>query len=469
MTAGVVLGGRICQSVVVTGTAAPARADRIFGPEWRPLTIGILAVVSLVAFEAMAVATAMPIAVRELDGLRLYAWGFSAFLIASLVGMVLAGDQSDRRGPMVPFLVAVVTFGVGLVAAGVATEMLVFVLARAVQGFGAGLVVVVLYVVVGRTYPERMRPRVFAAMSSAWVVPAVVGPLVAGLVADHLTWRVVFLAVPPLIAPAVLLMRRRLRDIGPAGTGVTARRRVMPALAVAVGVASLQYAGQRLDALSLPLLLGAVGLLVRGLPRLLPRGIFRARRGLPTAVLLRGVLAGSFFGAEAFLPLMLVEERQVPTALAGVTLTAAALSWSVGSWIQGRPTIVAPREVLIRRGTGLVALGVAALSLGLWTALPPYVAAVGWALGGLGMGLAMSSTNVVVLGLSPLHEQGFNSAALQLSDALGSVVMVGLGGAVFAALHGPEDNTGVFLVIYAVMSAVAVAGFVVAPRVRDTH
>lgn len=452
----------------MTSTAAQTTPDRIFGPQWRALTFGILSVVSLVAFEAMAVATAMPIAVRDLDGLRLYAWGFSAFFIASLVGMVLAGDLSDRRGPLMPFVVAVVTFGAGLVAAGVAADMLVFIVARAVQGFGAGLVVVVLYVVVGRSYPERMRPRVFAAMSSAWVVPAVVGPSVAGLVADNVTWRAVFLAVPPLIAPAVLLMHRRLRDIGPAGTEVVPRRRVVPALAVAVGVASLQYAGQRLDTLSLPLLLVATALLARGLPGLLPRGIFRLRRGLPTAVLLRGVLAGSFFGAEAFLPLMLIEERQVPTALAGATLTAAALSWSVGSWIQGRPAVSVRREVLIRRGTGLVAVGVAALSLGLWTALPPYVAAVGWALGGLGMGLAMSSTNVVVLGLSSVQEQGFHSSALQVSDALGSVVMVGLGGAVFAALHGPRDNAGVFLVIFATMSAVAVGGFVVAPRVRDT-
>jgi MFS family permease len=451
----------------VTSTSRPASADRIFGPEWRTLTVGILAVVSLVAFEAMAVATAMPVAVRDLDGLPYYAWGFSAFFTSSLVGMVVAGDVSDRSGPLPPFVVAVVTFGVGLVTAGVATSMGVFVLGRAVQGFGAGLVVVVLYVVVGRTYPEHLHPRVFAALSSAWVLPAVVGPSIAGVVADHLSWRAVFLAVPPLIAPAVLLMLPRLRPIGPAGAGADLRRRTVPALLGAGGVASLQYAGQRLDLLSLPLLVVAVVLLVLGLPRLLPAGIFRVRRGLPSAVLMRGVLAGSFFGAETFVPLMLVEERGVPTALAGVTLTAAALSWSVGSWLQGRPTVVLPRHELIRRGTGLVALGVAAVSLGLWTALPPYVAAAGWAVGGLGMGLAMSSTSVVVLGLSSVQEQGFNSAALQLSDALGSIVMVGLGGAIFAALHGPGSNTGVFLAIYAVMALVASVGFVLAPRVRD--
>ena len=401
----------------------------MFGSQWRTLTAGLLAVVSLVAFEAMAVATAMPVAVRDLDGLPYYAWGFSAFFITSLVGMVLAGDLSDRRGPLIPFLIAVTTFGVGLVVGGTATVMPVFVLGRAVQGFGAGLVVVVLYVVVGRTYPESMRPKVFAAISSAWVLPAVIGPSIAGLVADHLSWRVVFLAVPPLVAPAVLLMVPRLRPLGPveAEDGQHRPRLVVPALAAAVGVGALQYAGQRLDVWSFLLVVAAAALLVPSLPRLLPRGIFRVRQGLPTAILMRGILAGAFFGAEAFVPLMLVEERDVPTALAGVTLTAAAVSWSIGSWLQGRSGVTLRRDQLIRRGAGLVALGVAAVSLGLWEALPPYVAAAGWAVGGLGMGLALSSTSVVVLDLSPVAEQGFNSAALQVSDALGAIVMVGGG------------------------------------------
>jgi MFS family permease len=455
----------------VTRTEPTPTANRIFGSQWRTLTSGLLAVVSLVAFEAMAVATAMPVAVRQLDGLPYYAWGFSAFFITSLVGMVLAGDLSDRRGPLTPFLIAVTAFGVGLVLAGTATLMPVFVLGRAVQGFGAGLVVVVLYVVVGRTYPEAMRPKVFAAISSAWVLPAVIGPSIAGLVADHLSWRVVFLAVPPLVAPAVLLMVPRLRPLGPveAEDGQHRPRLVVPALAAAVGVGALQYAGQRLDLWSVPLVVAAAALLVPSLHRLLPPGIFRVRRGLPTAILMRGVLAGAFFGAEAFVPLMLVEQRDVPTALAGVTLTAAAVSWSIGSWLQGRTGVTLRRDQLIRRGAGLVSLGVAGVSLGLWEALPPYVAAAGWAVGGLGMGLALSSTSVVVLNLSPVAEQGFNSAALQVSDALGAIVMVGVGGAVFAAAHGPGSNAGVFLAIYLLMASVALVGFLLAPRVRDTH
>lgn len=451
------------------------RRGGIFARDHRALTAGIVAVVSLVAFEAMAVATAMPVAVRDLGGLRFYALAFSAFLTTSLIGMVVAGEISDRRGPLLPFLVAVGTFGAGLLLAGLANTMWLFVAGRAIQGLGAGLNIVALYVVVGRAFPAELRPRLFSVMSGAWVLPAILGPPVAGVVADELSWRWVFLGVPPLIVPAVVLMLPRVMHLSPvvpdavAGRTVLARRTV-PAIGAAAGVALLQYAGQRLDLVSVLLAAAAAALLFATLPRLLPAGTLRARRGLPTTILMRGVLAGSFFGAEVFVPLMLIEERGVATAVAGLTLTGAALTWTLGSWVQGRPANRIPRFRLIQCGTALVGSGVALTSLALWHALPPLVAAISWPVAGLGMGLAMASVNVVMLELSPEAEQGFNSAALQVSDALGSIVLIGAAGAVFAALHERGDGSAAaFLVIYGAMAAVAFAGACVAPRVAPAR
>jgi MFS family permease len=166
-------------------------------------------------------------------------------------------------------------------------------------------------------------------------------------------------------------------------------------------------------------------------------------------------------------PLMLIEERGVATAVAGLTLTGGAVSWSIGSWIQGRPGTSVPRFRLIQWGTGLVGVGVAAMSLSLWPTLPPLAGGLGWMVAGLGMGLAMSSVNVVLLALSPESDQGFNSAALQVSDALGSILFIGVSGAIFAGLHERGgDNTAVFLLIYLLMAAIALAGAAAAPRVR---
>lgn len=449
---------------------------RLLSPQYRGLVVGVVGVVVAVAFEAIAVATAMPVAARELSGLREYGLAFSVFLTSSLLGMVVAGEVSDRSGPVRPFVAAGVVFAAGLLLAGVAPTMWVLVTARAVQGLGAGLNIVALYVVVGRAFPAALRPRVFSAISSGWILPSLVGPPVAGLLADHVSWRWVFLGVLPLLLGAVLLVRPHLAGLaGPAPRedgGVTPRRRsrVAPALLAAVGAGLLQYGGQQVSVSPAPAVAAIVAgcvLLVVGVPRLLPRGAFRLGRGLPTVVVLRGILAGAFFGAEAFLPLMLVEERSLATTLAGASLTGAALTWSLGSWIQGRPGLRVDRARLLTAGFLLVFAGIALAALATQDSVPVVTAALGWALAGLGMGLGLTSLSVLVLELSPSHEQGANASALQVSDALGSIVLIGAAGAVFAsyragAAHGAEP----FVVIDLVMALVVLVGAVVAHRVH---
>ena len=448
-----------------------AVTPRLRDPQHRRLVLGVVGVVVAIAFEAIGVATAMPVAAGELDGYRSYGLAFSVFLTTSLLGMVLAGVVSDRRGPVLPFLLATAFFVAGLLLAGAAQEMWVLIAARAVQGFGAGLNTVALYVVVARAFPEELRPRVFAALSSAWVLPAIVGPLVAGLLADHASWRWVFLGVVPLTLAATGLMLPRLRHLPapptdarpPARAGNGALR---AALGAAVGAGALQYAGQEL--LTLPPVVTAVlavagGLLLGScLARLLPGGALRLARGLPTIVVMRGVFSGAFFGAEAFIPLMLTQHRGLATALAGAALTGGALTWSLGSWYQGRPGLRLPRHTLVVAGAALVATGILVVAGALLPAVPSVlaaaVAAAGWLVAGLGMGLGVTSLSVLLLEASPAAEQGANAAALQVSDSLGSILMLGLAGAVFAGLHGRGHDGSVFLTIYVLTAALAVGG-----------
>ena len=438
----------------------------------RRLTAGIIALVLLIAFEAMAAATAMPVAVRSPHGLASYSWAFSGFLVSSLLAMVVSGEVCDERGPRRPVIVGVVLFVAGLMVAGLATSMLVFVLGRAVQGLGGGAVIVALYVVVGRAYDADLRPRVFAAMSAAWVLPSIVGPLVAGAVADHLTWRLVFLGVPVLVLPAAWLLLPRLAGLQGDGTAAAPPRvgHKRAAVAAAVGVTALQEAGHRLDWVGLVLAVVGLALLVPALHRLLPRGTVRFSAGLPATIGMRGLLAGAFFGAEAFVPLMLVSERGLSTTQAGLSLTGGALGWAAGSWFQGHPGSEWPRHRLVRLGCLAVSLGVGAVTLVLTPVVPAGLTAVAWVVGGLGMGVAMASVSVLLLQLSPPQEQGANSAALQLSDALGGVLTIGFAGSVYAYVHAqPGPDTAAFAVIFASMAALALAGSLLAVRLRPTH
>ncbi|MFF7795049.1 MFS transporter [Streptomyces sp. NPDC007991] len=471
--------------------SVPAADETVLGRTYRALSFGIVSVVLLIAFEATAVGTAMPVAARELDGVPLYAFAFSGYFTTSLFGMVLSGQWSDRRGPLGPLTTGIASFGAGLLLSGTAGAMWVFILGRAVQGLGGGLVIVALYVVVGRAYPERLRPAIMAAFAASWILPSIVGPLAAGTVTEHLGWRWVFIGIPVLVVfpLALALPQIRRRASGPVPTPDSDssgrppslnRRRIRLALAISLGAGLLQYAAQDLRPLSL--LPGAAGLalLVPAVLGLLPRGTYRAARGLPSVVLLRGVAAGSFVAAESFVPLMLVTQRGLSPTLAGFSLAAGGGTWALGSWVQSRPRFEPYRERLTTVGMLLVAAAIATAPSVLLDSVPVWTLAVAWAFGCFGMGLVISSTSVLLLKLSAPEEAGTNSAALQISDGLSNVVLLSAGGAAFAALgggtvtHTTVGSTGTtashpaaFTAVFLPMALVALVGAWVTTRLRQ--
>ncbi|MEU7181199.1 MFS transporter [Streptomyces celluloflavus] len=467
----------------------PAAGDEggVLGPAYRALTFGIISVVSLVAFEASAVNTAMPVAARALDGIGLYAFAFSAFFTASLFAMALSGEWSDRRGPLAPLFTGVAAFGTGLLIAGGAQSMGMFVAGRGVQGLGGGLVIVSLYVVVGRAYPERLRPAVMASFSAAWVVPVIVGPLVAGTVTEHAGWRWVFLSIPVLILLPLGVMLPALRKLpraepGPLGGArhILGSRRTRLALAAAVGAGLVQYAGQHLSWAALLPAAAGLALLVPAVLRLLPRGTFRAARGLPAVVLMRGLAAGALVAAESFIPLLLVTQRGLTATLAGLSLTGGGLTWALGSFVQSRPRMDPHRERLMGLGMAFLAVAIAMVPLALLDGVPVWIVAVAWTVGGFGMGLNISSGSVLLLKLSRPAEVGSNSGSLQMSDALGNVTFVGVSGVLFVAFGGgsiaaggqPAATAGpgqaaAFVAVFAAMAVVAVAGACVSVRLKQ--
>ncbi|MGZ4565542.1 MAG: MFS transporter [Blastococcus sp.] len=437
----------------------------VFDRAHRLPTAGLLMLVTFIAFEAMAVATAMPTAVAELKGLAWYAWPFSAFLVASVIGMVVGGDIGDRRGPRTALLFGVTGFAVGLLAAGLAGNMALFVAARAVQGVGAGAIGVSLYVVAGQAYEAALRPRLFGAISAAWVLPALIGPLIAGLVTAHASWRLVFVGLLPLIAVGLVLVLPALRRLAVPDSGVApAPARKWWAALAGLGIGALQYAGQRLDLLGLVIGVLGVAALAAGLRALLPRGVGRARAGLPAVIATRGLLAGAFSGMEALLPLALTRLHGYSPAASGVPLTAGALGWAIASQLQGRRPAVS-RVLLLRIGVVLLAAGLAATA---WIAVPGvggWPAYLSWGVAGLGMGLGMPSVGVLLLDQSPEDRRGADSASFQIGDVTGSALCVGVVGVLVAAsTAGLLPLRAAVLGAVVLVAALAALGALLAPR-----
>jgi MFS family permease len=444
------------------------KADVVFAPGRRLLTTGLVLTITFVGFEALAVATVLPDVRRDLGVVALYGWVFSAFMLGSLIGIVLAGSHADRSGPARPFVLALTLFAVGLAAGGLAPSMIVLVIARFVQGLGGGAIAPIAYVAIGRAYPPSVQPRMFAILSSAWVLPGLIGPAIAGAVGDHTSWRFVFLGLLPLVVPAGLVTIGPLTRIPPHPDPEHehAPAPVSDAIAVAFGT-GLVLAGASIHILyfTVPLAIAGGALAIPAFIRLVPRGTLRVAPGLPAAIALRGLLMFAFFGTEAYVPLALTDIRHTSSTVAGIALTAATLMWTAGAWVQERTVGRWGPRALGRIGFGLLLLAIAGIGLSLSSAVPVAAFAAIWGVGGLGIGLVFSPLTIAVLAFAPRGQEGASTASLELSGVLGVALGTGIGGALIAlaASQHWSERRGV-LSVDIVTGTIALVAFVASAR-----
>jgi MFS family permease len=453
--------------------------DGLWSPHRRALTGGLVLTITLVAFEALAISTVMPIVVNELGDQVLYGWVFTAFFLGSLIGIAVVGGTIDRGGLGRPFALGLGLFAIGLLIGGLAPSMWVLVLARFIQGLGAGTIPPIAYVAIGRSLPERLRPRMFATLSTAWVLPGVIGPALAGLVGEFIGWRFVFLGLLPFILIAGLLTIRSLVAVpasdlsaeAEAAAGAAERRRLPNALLVAAGAGLITVgltSGEIVPTIGL-IVIGLVAL-IPALRRLTPEGTLSARPVLPAAVLLRGVLTFMFFGVDAYVSLTLEEYRGLSAFAAGIALTAATVSWTAGSWIQARNSERWATDRFVRAGFIVTIIGLASFALILVPEMPVVWAVPTFAVAGLGMGLAYAPLSLIVLREAAPEVQGSASSALSLSDTLGTALGTGVSGAIVAAGLRADGGYAMGLAAaFAVAILVGAGGLALTGRLRPSR
>ncbi len=448
-------------------TAAVDAPASVWRGRYGPLSIGIVSLITLLAFEAIGTATVMPVAATELDALGSYTWAFNAFVVASLFAMVVGGLWSDSTGPRGPLTAGVISLCIGAVVAGTAFNLATLVLGRALQGIGGGLVIVGVYVLIARAFPVDLRAKAFSVLAAAWIVPSLVGPVIAGWLTDVITWRAVFWIVPVLVVLPALLLYPRLSAYQGGTPQASTRRRLAAGLVATLALVAVQDGVLRLNvAGGVEAVLGFV-VLIASVRYLLPTGALKFRRGLPTSVMMRGLIASAFFSAEVFVPLAMVETRGLTVTQAGLILATAAMMWATGSYVQSRLPGDLDRSQAVRIGAAIVTVSLLTLPASVLTDLPPWIAAVSWAIGAFGMGLSIPSASVQVMRLSPESDLGQNSSAIQIVDSVMSVVVIsllGLGHAMAVASGGATATT--YALLWCASATVSAAAALVASRMR---
>ncbi len=432
---------------MTTPARQPARA---LDHEHRSITLGLLALVTMFAFEAVAVSLAMPSVAGELNGETLYPIAVVGLLTAAIVGMVVGGIWSDAHGPGLPITLGGLGFVAGLLVSGFASTMEIFVAGRLLQGLGSGAALTAMYVAVADAFPAHLRTRVFSLFATAWVVPSIAGPFVAGALVDVFGWRSVFLVVAGFAAVSTFVVRAGMGGHLVVRTApVVWGRRPAYAVAAALGVLALHLAGHLAGhgtGLQAALLLaGGLVVVAVSMGALLPRGTARGEPGLPAVVAARGVFGGAFACVEMFLPLVLQGESGLSPTVTGLVMMVGALGWTAGSSYAGKHGRPENFDGLLRAGA-LILLGGAVVTMALVPIdhLPvaaAVVATLGFTVMAVGMGLATPLMSTLALDLSPAGRQGESGAAIQMSDALGQSVAAGLVGAVFARWFLLDQST----------------------------
>ncbi len=402
------------------------------------LTIGICVGVVAIAFENIAVTTAMPKAAEDLGGLASYGWVFSLFVVGSLIGTVAAGASADVNGPVRPLLIGFVVFSSGLVVAALSPSWLVLLVARFVQGLGSGYMYVGVIVLISYAYVPPARARVLTYISAAWVLPAFVGPITAAWLTSTLNWHWVFWSVLPVVGFAAITSAPELLK----GFEVPDGQRPKPiplwaALTAGLGCSAVQLAGT-LSGVGFVAAWGVaiVALIASGI-RLLPPG--KPTRGLAPVMFSRGFASGAIFAGQSLYPLFLVERHGFTTLWAGGILTLGTVGWLGGSWLQSQTWFTLRRDLIIVLGCALAAVGVGIVALpawfpGIWLGTVVF----GWSIAGIGMGLCVPSGTLAVLQLSAATTQGRNTSSLIVFESVGNAAWMGVAGSLLAAARAVD-------------------------------
>lgn len=419
------------------------------------LTLGSIIAVTIVAFQGLAIATITPVLTEDLNGEHLYGWVFNAFLIPQIIGTVLGGREVDRRPPWQVFYPAIALFAIGLVICSFSDTMGLMLFGRMFIGFGCGAMFSTVYAIISASYEDDLRPSMLAAISTAWVVPSLIGPFIAGLIADELHWRWVFIGLLPLVFTSGALTWKTysvVRIQSDNGSGAINSKRLPLAIVLATGT-FLFLAGPDLEPLSqlvgaglshVPTLLlviitmAGIALIVPTLKRLLPDGTFALKPILPAAIGIRSLAFGGFAIVETYVVYTLKEVGGMTSSQAGILLTVGSLTWTAGSIVQarldrtqgaaGRPMRMAIGAATMLIGSTVIVMDVVITQNIYWP-----LAMISWSLVGLGIGVSLTTATTVAFQYAPKGQEGLVSSSFLLLDLFANAIGVGISGFLLAA------------------------------------
>lgn len=401
------------------------------------VTVGIMLSMFLASMESTVVATAMPTIVGQLGGLEHYAWVFSAYMLASTTTVPLYGKLSDLYGRRKLYVVAMALFLTGSILCGQANTMTQLILARGLQGLGAGGIMPLAFILIGEMFSLEQRAKMQGLFSGVWGVSSILGPLLGGFLVDKLSWHWVFYVnIPPgLLAAALVAFAWRDQAQSHARPAVDYAGAALLSASVVALLLGLVETGTStsgvLIAASMVLFILLLWVESRATDPILPIPLFRDR--LFATSITHGALSGwAMFGSISFIPLFVQSVLGTSATEAGITISPMLLGWVTASIIGTRILLKVGYRRLAITGTSLLVVGAFLMSrVDADTSRAMLMVFV--SLMGIGMGFSIPPFLIAVQTTVARRQLGTATSTMQFSRSIGGTLGVSVMGAALSA------------------------------------
>lgn len=406
--------------------------------------ISIILGMFLSAIEATIVATAMPSIVEDLGGFTLYSWVFSAYLLSSSATILLFGKLADVFGRKPIYIFGVVVFLTGSTIAGFSQSMFLLVIARFIQGTGAGAIVPVASTIIGDIYSKEERAKIQGYLSSVWGISAVLGPLIGAFFVEWLNWRYVFwmnipLGLLSLIGILFFLNeqtdKKEKYELDVKGTVLLITSISVFMYIFVEGGISVSWTSITMFFLIVISVVSFIIFLIverKSKQPIIPPTVwsYKLIRYANITSLLTGAIV---LAVSSYLPVFVQIVMEQPVIVAGFTLTTMSIGWPIASSIAGRLLLkIGYRYTSIIGGIFLI-IGAITFNL-LPTIQQAYWAALGSFFIGAGMGMTSTSFIVAIQTTVKWEIRGIATATNMFMRSIGSA----LGVAFFGGLLNSE-------------------------------